>query len=276
MTWTTLILLVGIALYVFAKPLFGLTADGKKPISDAMKIAKKLVKVLAIMIIAGSVCRLYMPYYLTEVNPAILQEMAQNMQKASQTTSSKEIKNYVKKHMDEMVANAPVLGNPEAKNTIFVFSAYSCGYCRRVHAELDQVLAERDDVRVVIKNFSIHGVMSDAPAKAVIAAKLQGNDKAAALDAKLMEKEYYTQDDMKDQAKAGEKIHANVMKLAKEVGLDVKKLEADMKGEVVAKELAQVRDLAQKFQISGTPFLIVNSTAFPGAIPAQQILDALK
>jgi protein-disulfide isomerase len=275
MTWTILVLVLGIALYVFVKPLFGLISNEKKPV-PAMKIAKKLVKVFAIIIIAGATARLYMPYYLTDVNPAILQEMAQNMQNAGRKSSDKEIKSYVKKHMDEMVANAPVLGNPEASKTIFVFSAYSCGYCRRVHSELVNVIADRDDVRVVMKQFSIHGAMSDAPAKAVIAAKLQGNDKAVALDMKLMEKEYYSQEDTKDQAKVGDKIHANIMKIAKEVGLDTKQLEADMKGAVVAKELAQVRDLAQKFNISGTPFLIIEGKAFPGAIPADQIREALK
>ena len=136
-------------------------------------------------------------------------------------------------------------------------------------------MADRDDVRVVLKNFSIHGDLSDAPAKAVIAAKLQGNDKAEPLDQKLMEKEYFTQEDMKDRSKLGEKIQKNVMALAKEVGLDVAQLERDMKGEVVAREMNNVRELAQRFEISGTPYLIIGETAFPGAIPYDQIIQAL-
>ena len=66
------------------------------------------------------------------------------------------------------------------------------------------------------------------------------------------------------------------MKLAKEAGLDVDQLEKDMKGEVVARELENVRDLAQRFEISGTPYLIIGEQAFPGAIPYEQIMDALK
>ena len=65
------------------------------------------------------------------------------------------------------------------------------------------------------------------------------------------------------------------MKMAAEAGLDTAQLEKDMKGEVVAREMANVRDLAQRFEISGTPFLIVGEQAFPGAIPYQQIIDAL-
>ena len=47
------------------------------------------------------------------------------------------------------------------------------------------------------------------------------------------------------------------MKLAAEAGLDTAQLEKDMNGEVVARELKNVRDLAQRFEISGTPYLVI-------------------
>ena len=86
---------------------------------------------------------------------------------------------------------------------------------------------------------------------------------------------FYTQDDLKDQSKIAEKVEANVMKMAKEAGLDTEKLKEDMNGEVVARELRNVRDMAQRFEINGTPFLIIGEQAFPGAIPADQIEAAL-
>ncbi|MBO7509039.1 MAG: thioredoxin domain-containing protein [Alphaproteobacteria bacterium] len=272
MFWTILVLIVGIALFLFG----GMFAkqDGKKTTNDN-KIVKKVVKLVSIILIAGCVCRLYTPYYLTHTNPMILQDMVSAMQEQQNAEKNKAIRKYVRSNIGEMIADAPVWGNEDAKHTIFLWSDYSCPYCRRVHGELARVMADRDDVRVVLKNFSIHGELSDAPAKAVIAAKLQGNDKAAALDRKLMEKEYYTQDDMKDRSKLGEKIQKNVMNLAAEVGLDTAQLERDMKGPVVARELKNVRDLAQKFEISGTPYLVIGERAFPGAIPYDQIIEAL-
>ena len=273
MIWTLLILVLAIALYMFGGKL--IKSDSKKA-SDLDIIMHKGIKVLAIILIAGSVCRLWTPVYLVHTNPAILQDMVQSMQAEQEQAKNKEVRKYVKNHIDDMIGNAPIAGNVNATKTIFLWSDYSCPYCRRVHGELARVLAERDDVRVVLKNFSIHGALSDAPAKAVIAAKIQDNAKAAALDKLLMGKEYYTQDDMKNQAKLPEKIHANVMKLAKEAGLDTKQLEKDMEGEVVQKELQNVRELAQRFEISGTPFLIIGEQAFPGAIPYSRIIEALK
>ncbi|MFQ6727116.1 MAG: thioredoxin domain-containing protein [Alphaproteobacteria bacterium] len=272
MIWTiitVLILLAAIALYMFAGK-----QDGKKVAGDTF--ASKGISVIAIVLIAFSVCRLFTPAYLLHTNPAILQEMVQNMQAQQEREKNKVVRKYVAKHADEMIGSAPIAGNVDAKKTIFLWSDYSCPYCRRVHAELARVLKERDDVRLVLKNFSIHGPLSDAPAKAVIAAKIQDNAKAAKLDELLMVKEYYTQDDMKDQAKLPEKIHANVMKLAKEAGLDTKQLEADMEGDTVKAELQNVRELAQRFEISGTPYLIIGDKAFPGAIPYAKIIEALK
>ena len=272
MIWTiitVLILIAAIALYMFAGK-----QDGKKVASDT--IASKGISVIAIVLIAFSVCRLFTPTYLLHTNPAILQEMVQNMQGQQDKQKNKVVRAYVKKHANDMIGNAPIAGNVDAKKTIFLWSDYSCPYCRRVHGELARVLAERDDVRVVLKNFSIHGALSDAPAKAVIAAKIQDNAKAAALDKLLMDKEYFSRDDMKDQAKLPEKVHANVMKLAKEAGLDTKQLEADMEGDVVKAELQNVRDLAQRFEISGTPYLIIGDKAFPGAVPYARIIEALK
>lgn len=276
MIWTiltVLILIAAIALYMFGGMFF--KQDGKK--ASVMDIVlHKGVSALAIVLIAGCVCRLWTPTYLVKTNPGILQEMVQNMQAQQEQEKNKVVSKYVAKHTEEMIGGAPIAGNVDAKKTIFLWSDYSCPYCRRVHAELARVLAERDDVRVVLKNFSIHGALSDAPAKAVIAAKIQDNAKAAKLDELLMAKEYYTQDDMKDQAKLPGKIHANVMKLAKEAGLDTKQLEADMEGDVVKAELQNVRELAQRFEISGTPYLIIGTQAFPGAIPYAKIIEALK
>ena len=274
MTWTILVLVVGILLFLFGGMLLP-KGDAKKP-SAKNVFAHKSIKLIAVILIAGSVCRLYVPYYLTAVNPIIVQEMVNGMQEQQQAEKNKHIRKMVRSEGEKMMADAPVLGNRDAKKTIYVWTDFSCPYCRRVHSELYRVLNERDDVRVVVKNFSIHGPLSDGPAKAVIAAKLQSPEKAAELTDMLMTREFYTQEDLKDSSTIAEKVEANVMKMAEEVGLDTEKLKEDMNGEVVARELRNVRDLAQQFEISGTPFLIIGEKAFPGAIPYSQINEALE
>lgn len=273
MTWTILVLVLGIALYMFGGMLIARIGDDS---SAGLKLAKKATTVFAIILIAGSVCRLYVPYYLTSVNPLIIQQMANGAQEQMNAEKNKAVRAFVRDHADTLIADAPILGSQDAKKTIYVWTDFSCPYCRRVHGELDRVLKNRDDVRVVVKNFSIHGALSDAPAKAAIAAKLQSPEKAAKLVDMMMTRNFYTQDDLKDQSKIAEKVEKNVMKMAEEAGLDTKQLKQDMNGEVVAREMANVRDLAQQFEISGTPFLIIQEQAFPGAIPYDQIIKALE
>ncbi|MBO5834065.1 MAG: thioredoxin domain-containing protein [Alphaproteobacteria bacterium] len=272
MTWTILVLVLGIALYMFGGMLF--KGDSKKPTAGNI-YAKKAIKIGAIILVAGSVCRLFVPYYLTSVNPSIVQEMVEGMQAQQNAEKNKAIRKYVRESAFEMTENAPILGNPEAKKTVYVWTAASCGYCRRVHGELDRVLKSRDDVKVVMKNFSIHGVMSDGPARAMIAAKMQGNDKAAKFADLVMTREYRPSNDIKDQDKLAEAIEKNLMKFAEEAGLDTAQLKKDMTSDVVARELLNVSELAQRFEITGTPFLIINEEAFPGAIPAAKIIEAL-
>ncbi|MBR4507056.1 MAG: thioredoxin domain-containing protein [Alphaproteobacteria bacterium] len=269
MIWTILILVVAIAMFLFGAKMLGNTGKGES-------LLQKSVNLLAVILIAGCMARLVTPYYLTSVNPMILQEMANGYQEQQAAEKNKAIRKAVKSGAEAMMADAPILGNVDAKNTIFIWTDFSCPYCRRVHGELEKVLKERDDVRVVLKNFSIHGDLSDAPARAVIAAKIQDNSKAAALATSLMTKEYYSPEDMKDRSKLGAKVKANVLKFAKDAGLDTKQLEADMEGEVVTRELANVRGMAQEFDINGTPFLIINEQAFPGAVPYKTIIEALE
>ena len=273
MTWTILVLVVGVLLFLFGGMLLP-KGDAKNP-SAGKIVANKCIAVIAIILISGSMCRMYMPYYLTAVNPAIVQEMVNGMQEQQQAEKNKQIRKYVRSDGDKMMRDAPVLGNRDAKKTIYVWTDFSCPYCRRVHGEIERVLADRNDTRVVIKNFSIHGPLSDGPARAVIAANMQDPAKAAELTNMLMTREFYTQDDLKDQSTLADKVEENVMKFAKEAGLDTEQLKKDMDGEVVARELRNVRDLAQRFEISGTPFLIIGEKAFPGAIPADQIESAL-
>ena len=272
MTWTILILVLGIALYMFGGMM--LKHDAKKT-SVAVALVRKAIKLVAIIMVAGSVCRLYVPYYLTSVNPAIIQEMVEGMQAQQNAEKNKAIRKLVRESAFEMSEHAPILGNPEAKKTIYVWTAASCGYCRRVHGELNKVLSERDDVRVVLKNYSIHGVMSDGAARAMIAAKMQDTAKAAKFADLVMTREYRPSEKISDQDKLAAAIEKNLMKFAEEAGLDTAKLKEDMNSATVARELASVRDQANRFGVEGTPFLIIGEEAFPGALPAEHIKAAL-
>ena len=220
MTWTILILVVAVALYVFSGKL--VKTDGKKP-APAAHFVKNGATLAAIILLIVGVNRIGVgtSHYLLEENPAILQEMVNNMQAKERERSSGMVKDYVKKHGDEMMKWAPVLGNENAAKTIYVWTAADCPYCRRVHEAFTEVLKSEKDVRIVIKNFPVHGEISDIPGRWTIAAKKQGNNKAAALYEKIMNNTYWSESNRGDM----NVVTGNMKKWAKEVGLDVAKVE---------------------------------------------------
>ena len=68
----------------------------------------------------------------------------------------------------------PILGNPEGGFTIYEFTDYNCGYCKRVFQPLQELIAEDDDIRLVVKEFPILSQTSVLAAQAGIAAQAQG------------------------------------------------------------------------------------------------------
>jgi protein-disulfide isomerase len=48
-----------------------------------------------------------------------------------------------------------VLGNPEGSITLVEFSDYACGYCRQSVADVERLVAENPDLRVVVREFPI-------------------------------------------------------------------------------------------------------------------------
>ena len=65
------------------------------------------------------------------------------------------------------------IGDDNAKNTIIEFMDYFCGYCKKVHPELLNIVEERDDTRVIFLQHPILSESSNLLAKMVIAANIQ-------------------------------------------------------------------------------------------------------
>lgn len=270
MLWTIIVLIVAIALFLFGGMF--IKHDPKKQKTMMQWLCFKSIKLVAIILLIGSVTQLY----LTKVNPGIVMDMVASVrvkeeakQAQAQADADKAIRAFVKDNSADLMKNAPVLGNPEGSKTIFFFTDYKCPYCARAHGELMQVIGENADVRIIVKNMPLpmHGEAAQIAAKAMIAANMQSRAKAANLDKWLVGN--FGKWDQGDAT-------ANLMAGAKSAGLDTDKLAKDMKSGTVSDELSQVATLAQQFNIQGTPFLIVGETAFPGAVPASQIKAALK
>ncbi len=154
----------------------------------------------------------------------------------------------------------PEIGPSDAAITIYEFSDYNCGYCKRIFIDLQAVLVEQPDVRLVVKEFPILAETSVLAAKAAIAAQRQGK---------------FRQFHIAMMTWRG-RIDADAIDSAgKEAGLDNKRLLKDMEDEVTAAILSRTRAAAAALEVRGTPALIIGETVIPGAISKDEILDLI-
>ena len=151
-------------------------------------------------------------------------------------------------------------GNPEGDITVVEFLDYRCGYCRKAHEEVAQLLEADGNIRLIIKEFPILGEASAISSRFAIAAKQTGGDEAykAVHDAMM--------------SFGGEPSAAALGRLAEGLGLNAKAIVARMDSQEVEKEISETRALAQRLQIRGTPTFVMGGQLVRGYVP----LDAMQ
>lgn len=158
--------------------------------------------------------------------------------------------------------NAPFQGPADSKIVLVEFFDYACGYCRRLYPELNEIIAQNADVKVMYRPLAFVSPYSEYAARAVLAANEQGkfNELHTAL--------------FTVQKPLDEKL---VDELAGKAGIDVEKMKADMKSEKVNAAFAANNSLAEKIQINGVPSLILNGEMLQPAPKAiQEKIDQAK
>lgn len=148
-----------------------------------------------------------------------------------------------------------VTGPANAKNTVVEFYDYDCPYCRASTPAMHKFYeAHKNDTRFAFIEMplDIHGPSAQLAAQASIAARNQPDH--------FMDF-HYAMMSSKNPVDADA-----VFALAKEAGLDMDKLRADMKLPEVAEIIRKSQELAAKVGINGTPTFIVNGKMHPGMI----------
>lgn len=169
----------------------------------------------------------------------------------------------------EMVArNANVLfnssksfvgGNPEGDFTVVEFLDYRCGYCKRAHPEVAELLNRDSNIRYVIKELPILGDESVLASRYAIAVQLLAGDEA-----------YYDVHNtlMEFQGNISE---ASLGRMSTAFGLDHAAVTEKMNGPDVAEVIAENRALANALAITGTPSFVFEDQMLRGYVPLNQM-----
>lgn len=185
-------------------------------------------------------------------NPEIMLDVQNALDEKMQKDQDAKLKSFMAENGKSIFRSpgSSVAGDPNGDITIVEFFDYNCGYCKRGLPEVQKLIQDDKKVRFVFKELPILSKGSEEAARIALAVKRQG---------KYWE---FHQAMMSNKGQANE---ASSLKAAEGLGLDMAKLKADMKGAEVTDELEQMKALAKKMGISGTPHFLVGDKSIPGA-----------
>lgn len=136
---------------------------------------------------------------------------------------------------------APVLGNPQGDITLTEFFDYNCPFCRKMVDPIHRLIASDPQLRVVFREWPVFGADSDYAARASLASLQQGK---------------YWQFHAALFRTRGRVTEAATMRAAREIGLDIARLERDMQSEPVERHITNSHLLAEHMGLVGTPTFV--------------------
>jgi protein-disulfide isomerase len=148
------------------------------------------------------------------------------------------------------VTGSPAKGAEKPVVTLVEWADFQCPYCA-VAAPLLKQVVERypKQVRLVFKNYPLSAhEHSEEAARAAIAAERQG--KFWSLSQAFFENQKVGLDE------------PNILKMARDLGLDMKSFETDRASEATADSVARDRKQADELGLEGTPMIYINGRHF--------------
>ena len=196
-------------------------------------------------------------------HPEVIVESLNAMQARQELAQKESQRDALTKLQDQIVGNPkdPVIGNPDGDVTVVEFFDYQCGYCKRMVDPVMQLLKQDPNVRWVMKEFPILGPASVTAAQASIAARNQGA---------------YQEFHIALMAYRGRLSDAVVLQTAREVGLDLDKLNADMASAETQSTSQEAVVLARSLGVNGTPAFIVGEELLPGAVSLDTLVEQIE
>lgn len=150
-------------------------------------------------------------------------------------------------------------GNPDGDFTVVEFLDYRCGFCKRAHPEVAELLNRDGNIRYVIKELPILGEESVLASRYALAVQqIAGDDAYYDVHNTLMEFQ-------------GNISDASLGRMSGAFGLDHDAVTEAMYGPDVAEIIAENRALANALSITGTPSFVFEDQMLRGYVPLNQM-----
>jgi protein-disulfide isomerase len=197
----------------------------------------------------------------------VLQEAMAELEKKQQLAETEKARSAIKNHSDALF-NSPrqvVLGNPQGDVTFVEFFDYNCGYCKRALNDMVEIMGKDPKLKVVLKEFPVLGPGSVEAAQVAVAVRMQ--DKTG---------KKYLEFHQKLLGGRGQVDKAKALAAAKEIGLDMARLDKDLKSDEVSKTIEESMKLAEALGLNGTPSYVIGNDVVIGAVGQAQLSQKIQ
>ncbi|MBO9397429.1 thioredoxin domain-containing protein [Shimia sp. R9_2] len=148
-------------------------------------------------------------------------------------------------------------GNPAGDITLVEFVDYRCGYCRKAHDEVAELIKSDGNIRFIVKEYPILGEASELSSRFAIAVKQKlGNESYKLAHDALIKMR-------------GDVTERSLTRLSKGLGFDAAPLLAHMNSDEVTEEIMTTRLLARDMRITGTPSFVMQDEMLRGYVPLE-------
>ncbi|OYX41772.1 MAG: disulfide bond formation protein DsbA [Rhodobacterales bacterium 32-67-9] len=195
--------------------------------------------------------------YLLE-NPEVLTEAIKVLQSREAEAAAEGDLALVKANTKDLFDDGYsfVGGNPDGDLTVVEFIDYRCGYCRKAHAEVQELVSSDGGIRYIVKEFPILGDQSVIASRFAIATlHVAGKEAYEKVNAGFYE------------SFRGDVTEETLIAFATDLGLDSAAIMAGMDAPEVTKVIEDNHLLAQRMQISGTPTFVMGEQMLRGYAP---------
>ena len=199
-------------------------------------------------------------------HPEVLQEAISALEKRQAAEEAEKHEAAVKDNADALFNSSRqvTVGNPQGDVTFVEFFDYNCGYCKRAMSDMFDLMKSDPKLKVVLKEFPVLGPGSVEAAQVAVAVRMQ--DKSG---------KKYLEFHQKLLGGRGQVDKAKALAAAKEIGLDMARLDKDLKSDEVSKTLEESMKLAEKLGLNGTPSYVIGPNVVIGAVGLDKLKESV-
>ena len=149
--------------------------------------------------------------------------------------------------------NHVVIGNPHGDVTLVEFFDYNCSFCRRALSDVQRLLDDDPNLRVVLKEFPVLGEASVEAARVSVAVNMTAPEKFKDFHFALL-------------SEHGQVNGDRALAVAEELGVDIDQLTPLLESDNVNAAINEVYEIAGALNLSGTPTFVTATEVVVGAV----------